>query len=111
MFKKGKLRTYFEYLEGKHIYHKSIAFQYWKSLTQCRISVHQLAIETGRYKNIDTDKWLCGQCKNMKVEDEIHFLKGCTAYEQQLMFFLMKQVFIVNSMNNLFGWSHVILKM
>lgn len=58
-------------------------FQYRKSLTQFKISAHQLAIERGKYKKINKDKRFCGQCKNMQVEYEFHILIDNTAYEKQ----------------------------
>ena len=84
--KQGKLRTYckFKYIFEKEPYLKYVTnSQVRKSLTQFRISAHDLAIERGRYKNIDKDKRICKLCSNNDIEDECHFLLNCKAYDKE----------------------------
>ena len=52
-------------------------------LTKFRISVHDLEIEKGRYKNIPADKRFCKLCNKNVIEDEIHFLLQCPSLSQE----------------------------
>jgi hypothetical protein len=47
-------------------------------LTKFRISVHNLEIEIGRYKNKPRDERLCSGC--LKVKIEVNFLFECNSY-------------------------------
>ena len=49
-----------------------------KATTKLRTSNHTLAIEAGRWTNIERGNRLCKQCTLHKIEDEIHFLFHCT---------------------------------
>ena len=51
-----------------------------KSLSQLRLSSHGLMIETGRHRNIASDKRFCIFCKT-EIEDEIHFVIKCKIYD------------------------------
>ena len=49
-------------------------------LTHCRLSAHKLAIEAGRYQNIDREQRLCTFCNQHQIETEFHFLLICPKY-------------------------------
>ena len=51
-----------------------------RAITKLRTSNHTLAIEAGRWTNIERGNRLCKQCTENKIEDEIHFLFQCTKY-------------------------------
>ena len=46
--------------------------KYRKALTQFRLSSHDLAIERGRYQNIDRQERICNFCMGKHVESEYH---------------------------------------
>jgi hypothetical protein len=50
------------------------------ALTRFRVSSHKLAIETGRYSNIDRQQRKCLQCNMNVIESEFHFLLVCPKY-------------------------------
>jgi hypothetical protein len=53
------------------------------SLTRLRLSVHNLAIETGRHINLDPELRTCKYCTNTGenvIENEYNFLLICTLY-------------------------------
>lgn len=50
------------------------------SLTRFRLCAHKLAIETGRYNNIERNDRLCSLCNQGIIESEFHFLFVCTFY-------------------------------
>lgn len=63
-------------------YLKSVKdFSHRSTLTKIRVSAHRLEIEAGRYKQLDRKDRLCRICDENQVEDESHFLVGCTALE------------------------------
>ena len=49
-------------------------------LTRFRLSAHHLAIETGRYNNIERNDRLCIFCNQKQIEFEYHFLLVCPKY-------------------------------
>jgi len=49
--------------------------------TQLRIGILPLAIETGRYTRTNLENRFCLMCKENFIEDEIHFLCQCSAYD------------------------------
>ena len=49
-------------------------FRIRKAITKLRTSSHTLAIEAGRWTNIERGNRLCKQCTLHRIEDEIHFL-------------------------------------
>ena len=53
------------------------------SLTQFRLSAHQLNIETGRHHKMALEKRICKCCKTNEIEDEMHFLFNCPLYEME----------------------------
>ena len=48
-----------------------------KQLTQFRLSAHKLAIEAGRFQNIEREQRLCTFCNQHQIETEFHFLRIC----------------------------------
>ena len=54
------------------------------NLAQLRTSAHNLAIETGRYARpgVPSSERKCKMCDLDEVEDEVHFINRCTAYEE-----------------------------
>ena len=56
--------------------------KYRKALTQFRLSSHDLAIERGRYQNIDRQERICNFCTGKLVESEYHFLLVCPLYRE-----------------------------
>ena len=50
------------------------------SLSKCRLSSHDLAIEKGRYNNINRENRLCTYCNMNVIENEFHFLLVCPKY-------------------------------
>ena len=47
-----------------------------RAITKLRTSNHTLAIEAGRWTNIERENRLCKQCTENKIEDEIHFFSS-----------------------------------
>lgn len=45
-----------------------------KMLSRFRCSSHKLAIEEGRYRNIERNERLCTKCNMKQIETEYHFL-------------------------------------
>ena len=52
------------------------------SLTQFRVSSHDLEIEKGRQRNIDIRERVCKNCNSKNIENEYHFLLTCTKYSE-----------------------------
>ena len=80
---KPKLRTY--KLFKRHVetekYVTAKLSRYERSLiAKFRSGTLQLAIETGRFRNIEINDRLCISCNQNQVEDEIHFLCFCPFY-------------------------------
>jgi len=50
------------------------------AISRFRISSHNLNIETGRYLRQATHERVCNMCNSNVVEDELHFLTVCPAY-------------------------------
>ena len=65
-----------------------------RALTKLRVSNHTLAIEVGRWTNIERENRLCKQCTQQKIEDEIHLLFECTKYtdERKTTFETIKEI-------------------
>ena len=53
-----------------------------KALTRLRCSAHKLAIEEGRFRNIDRNLRLCVHCNMNVIENEYHFVMVCPKYRQ-----------------------------
>ena len=56
--------------------------KYRVALTQFRLSSHDLAIERGRYENINRSERICKLCNMKSVECEYHFLLVCPFYRE-----------------------------
>jgi hypothetical protein len=50
-------------------------------IAQIRLGILPLNIETGRFKNQPVEERICQMCENNLVEDEVHFILNCPAYE------------------------------
>ena len=59
-----------------------------KCFTRFRVSAHDLEIERGRYKNIESDNRTCKHSQTLEKEDEFHFLIACPKYstEHEILF-------------------------
>ena len=79
----GKLRTF---KQVKHTFkyesYLDLPFHLHSTITRLRISNHNLKIETGRYNlpSLPVNEKTCFNCFD-KVEDELHFLLSCPAYQ------------------------------
>ena len=80
-----KLRTYTRYKNEfctepfvKLIHNRN----YRSILAQFRSGILPLAVETGRFNNIPVEYRLCRYCNENEIEDEIHFLLNCSAYNE-----------------------------
>jgi hypothetical protein len=85
-FSDGKLSTYLTVKNnfGFEKYVDKIKnFEQRRTLTRSRISVHKLAVETGRHKGIPRHDRICTRCTNNTVEDERHFLFSCNYHTQE----------------------------
>ena len=61
---------------------KFIPVHFRKSINKIRLSFHNLAIESGRYHNIDrSNERTCISCVN-EIECEIHFIMVCPLYSK-----------------------------
>ena len=54
--------------------------RYLIALSRLRTSSHDLAIETGRYTNIDRQYRICQHCNMGTIEDEYHFVLICPKF-------------------------------
>ena len=98
---KSKLRTYqtFKNIFKVEPYPSTVSNREARvALTRLRISAHRLAIEQGRYYNIEENKRICTLCETGEVENEIHFLLQCKVYEEKRTPFLY---FIKNTCKNI----------
>ena len=50
------------------------------ALSRFRCSAHKLAIEEGRYRNIERNQRICSRCNINVIENEYHFLLVCPLY-------------------------------
>ena len=50
------------------------------ALSRFRCSAHKLAIEEGRYRNIERNQRICTRCNINVIENEYHFLLVCPLY-------------------------------
>ena len=53
------------------------------TICKMKVSAHMLEVERGRYQNISRENRLCNSCNEGLVEDEMHFLFHCTAYNDE----------------------------
>ena len=65
------------YLETiKNIEHRT-------SITRLRPSAHILKEEKGRHMNVLREEGLWNQCNNHEMEDLVHFIMKCNAYQNE----------------------------
>ena len=60
-----------------------------------KLSAHSLAIERGRYTNIERSKRICLSCNRQEIEDEYHFFSICPCYKS------LRDTYIQNINKNL----------
>ena len=87
--------SFLKSLKGVYNSEKYVQFNNFsnrKAITKLRTSNHTLAIEAGRWTNIERGNRLCKQSTLHKFEDGIHFLFHCTKYtaERQKTFETIK---------------------
>lgn len=64
-------------------YLKCINYKKYRiSLSKFRLSSHDLAIERGRYANIEVENRKCLNCNLNAIETEYHFLLVCPKYRE-----------------------------
>jgi hypothetical protein len=81
---KPKLRTYILFKDDLEtaMYVKYCENRRRRSLiAQFRSGILQLNIELGRFRNISLENRLCEMCNHGVIENEMHFLCECPAYE------------------------------
>ena len=82
------LRTYVNFKQtfgtGNYLY-RYIPEHRRALLTQLRLWVLPLEIETGRYKDVPPEERLCQLCGE-QVEDKIHFICKCSIYTEHRRF-------------------------
>ena len=61
---------------------KDLYSKYQTTLAKFRLYSNNLAIETGRYTNIDRQQRTCTQCNMGMIEDPYNFLLVCTKYRE-----------------------------
>ena len=59
-----------------------VPFDQLKQLIRLRTGAHHLTIETGRWQRRARDSRVCCKCSASVVEDEMHLLFECPAYQQ-----------------------------
>ena len=52
------------------------------TLTRFRCSAQKVAIEEGRFRNIECNARLCTKCNMQTIENEYHFLMACPLYRE-----------------------------
>ena len=83
MHNKPKLRTYVQIkdiFEPEPYVLSNICRQRGSLLTQIRLGILPIKIETGRFMSLPVQQRLCELCEMHKVENEIHFLCECPLY-------------------------------
>ena len=80
MTMKGNDKTQYKhqsYLETvKNMEHKT-------SITRLRCSAHIFEEEKGRHMNVLREERLCNQCNSLEMEDLVHFIMKCNAYQNE----------------------------
>lgn len=68
--------------------------EYKKAITQFRLGIHNLRINTGRYENqgapIPVEERICRSCNNNQLENITHFIMECEKYST------LRELFIPN---------------
>ena len=80
----SKLRTYKTFksnLKLESYLTQNLCFEKLQALCKFRCSDHTLLIEVGRHKGLAVEERKCEMCTLGLVEDEVHFLITCPAYD------------------------------
>ncbi len=83
---KPKLRTYVTFKQDTKVaaHITCNLSKYERSLiSQLRLGILPIRIETGRYTNTDVAERICLLCEEDKVENEVHFLFECSLYDAE----------------------------
>ena len=98
MKKKSKLRLYNVIKEDRDV-EKYVKLNMLPSerslLPQLRMGILPLRIETGRFIKLKPEERICQLCNSKKVEDELHFLFDCKAYDKERKIFVSEMCKIV----------------
>lgn len=73
--------------------------KYRIELAKFRCSAHRLAVEEGRYRNIEREQRLCVYCNMSAVEDEHHFLLICPLYRELRVKYLPRYYYTWPNLN------------
>ena len=79
-------------------------------LAQLRLGILPIEIETGRYRSVAREERICQICNMNNVEDELHFLLYCTAYENIRMNWLDKMDINIDILDGNIEHSRSLLK-
>ena len=85
-------------------------------LTQVRLDILPINIETGRYKSIPLERRICTLCNLDQIEDEIHILFYCNKYNLERKDWLSKMNIQIqpksddNMLNNIFLFTQITAK-
>ena len=69
-------------LELKGIYFSSLSKSERSHLAQSRCGILPLRLEAGRFVGLSVEERICNLCNINETEDELHFLLGCTCYNE-----------------------------
>lgn len=78
--------------------------KYRIELAKFRCSAHRLAVEEGRYRNIEREQRLCVYCNMSVVEDEYHFLLICPLYRELRVKYLPRYYYTWPNLNKFKSW-------
>ena len=90
---RNKLRTYrlFKQIFERESYLINVKTNDIRSMvTKLRISSHKLQIEAGRHPWVEEKLRLCNVCNTNNIENEVHFMMQCIAYQDIRNKFLRK---------------------
>ena len=87
-----KLRYY-------HMFKNKFDFSLRQQVAKFRCSDHNLMIQVGRHKNIALENRTCTKCSANYIEDEVHLLIDCSAYQNLRRQYLSHE--IMQMINNL----------
>ena len=85
-------------------------------LTQLRLGILPINIETGRYKSIPLERRICTLCNLDQIEDEIHILFYCNKYNLERKEWLSKTNIQIqprsddNTLSNIFLFPRITAK-
>ena len=89
-------------------YFETLGFEHRRVIAKLKCSDHTLEIEKGRHKGIPRLERKCTLCHNDLVEDEMHFLFSCKAYnvlraKYKIEHYTMAQELFNDANNNTLG--------